>query len=259
MPSKLPRLAPRAGHAPGASFASRCSDGQATLPRRGWRPARLLAAQLPEDGRRRRGRIDGRGRRRQRRRRSAAARAGRGDAEPEGERRAAPGDRRAAGDAARRPAQPPRPDGREAGVRPRRLRRLHRAARRRAGEVLHDARGRRGGPRDHDGRGHRHAREDEPAAAGVRREGRAAVRLLHARLRGRGHRLPGEAPESRRSRRSSTASRAISAAAARTAASSRRCRPPRRRRGGSHGAGREGQGTHRQAHGPARGWRRRRR
>ena len=50
------------------------------------------------------------------------------------------------------------------------------------------------GARDHHRRGHRHPREDEPAAGGLRREGRPPVRLLHAGLRGRGHGAAREEP-----------------------------------------------------------------
>ena len=67
-------------------------------------------------------------------------------------------------------------------VRDRRLRRLHRAARRRAGVRLPDARraGRRA--RGHDRRG---ARRGDPVAARVRRGARLPVRLVHAGLRAR--------------------------------------------------------------------------
>ncbi len=76
-------------------------------------------------------------------------------------------DRRATDDAALgRSAGSPGPHGIQTGLRPRILRRMHRAARRRAGARVHDARGRRGGARGHHHRGPRHAGEDESAAEG---------------------------------------------------------------------------------------------
>src|SRR5438309_5652008 len=57
---------------------------------------------------------------------------------------------------------------------------MHRARRRRAGAVVHRAAGRPPGARDHDGRGHGRRRPAAPAAAGIRRAGRRAMRLLHA-------------------------------------------------------------------------------
>ena len=89
--------------------------------------------------------------------------------------------RRRAADAAR----PRDPGGRSAHrhahrVRHLELRRVHGAARRRAGEVLHDVRraGRR--PRGHDGRGPDRGRRARPDPGGVQGGARPAVRLLHA-------------------------------------------------------------------------------
>src|SRR5262245_13652259 len=78
---------------------------------------------------------------------------------------------------AARAARPHRPEG---GLRPRLVRRLHRAPRREAGERLHGPRPRLRGARPPHDRGDRHSREARPRAARVLRGRRAAVRLLHA-------------------------------------------------------------------------------
>src|SRR6185369_15236500 len=104
---------------------------------------------------------------------------------------------RAARHAARRAAQPPRPHRREEGVRSRDLRRVHRADGRQGGLLLHGPRHRGAGAQDRDGRG---ARRVEPGhrrdAALLRRERRAAMRLLHARLRDGVRVVPAIASES---------------------------------------------------------------
>src|SRR5688572_12867003 len=70
------------------------------------------------------------------------------------------------------------------------MRRVHGAARRQAHRLVPDARRGRGRPRDHDGGRARLAREDERGAVGVRGMRRAAVRVLHARVRGGLDRAP---------------------------------------------------------------------
>src|SRR3954467_1731955 len=82
------------------------------------------------------------------------------------------------------PARPARPEGHQRRLRHLVVRRVHGAARRRVGEVVHAVRrpGRR--RRGDDDRG---PRRRAPRAEGLPRGARAAVRLLHARLRhGRG-------------------------------------------------------------------------
>ena len=125
----------------------------------------------------------------------------------------------------RAPAGSARPDGHQDGVRPRVVRRLHGAPRREARELVPAARGRRRGQRRQDHRGPREGRRAPPAAAGVRRRGRAPVRLLHA---GHGDVLQGAARQergARRARTSRTPSPATSAAAGPTSTCSA---PPRR-------------------------------
>ena len=88
---------------------------------------------------------------------------------------------RAAQDAAGRAARERRPDRREGRLRRRRVRRVHGVARRRGGDVVprpRDAGARRG---DHHDRRARARRRAAPAAAGVHRLRRRAVRLLHPR------------------------------------------------------------------------------
>ena len=99
------------------------------------------------------------------------------------------------------PARPPRPHRNEARLRPRRVRRLHRAARRRLGVfVPHAHRGVRR-PFDHDDRRARERRHAQPRASGVHRARRAAMRLLHAGPDPRGRRAARREPESVRRRR----------------------------------------------------------
>ena len=106
-------------------------------------------------------------------------RRGRGRAE---RRRAGARRRRRGGRSPTRPRA--RPDRDAPRLRARRVRRVHRAARRRAGARLPRA-GRAGGrAARRDGRGARGRRRAAPGAGGFHRARRAAVRLLHARLRG---------------------------------------------------------------------------
>ena len=91
----------------------------------------------------------------------------------------------------------PRPDRHEGRLRARRLRRVHRPARRRAGPLLPDARGPGRRLRRHDDRG---PRSTGRLQAGLPRAPRAPVRVLH-----RGHpddarRLPARAPRPDRGR-----------------------------------------------------------
>ncbi len=65
-------------------------------------------------------------------------------------------------------------------LRPRPVRRLHRAGRRPSHQLLPDARGDARGQRDHDHRRPRHARSAASDAGGVHRPRRLPVRLLHA-------------------------------------------------------------------------------
>ncbi len=128
--------------------------------------------------------------------------------------------RRAAQDAARRAARERRADRREGRLRRGRVRRVHGLARRRGGDVVPGARGagaRRGG---HDHRRPGRRRRAAPAAAGVHRLRRGAVRLLHPRdADGRREAARG-APPRPRSTTTARRSAATSAAAPATARSS---------------------------------------
>ncbi len=198
-------------------------------PRRG-RGDRVLAPHLPQDGGRGGGRHRPGGGRREGRGR-AGPRSGRRHLQPEGERRGPKRHRRAAGHAARGPPQPPRPDRRQAGLRPGRLRRLHGAPRRAAREFVPAPRGRCRGSRDHDRRRPRDPGEAEPAAGRLRREGRPPVWLLHSGLRSSGNGAPREdkGPDARADQ--GRVSPATCAGAEPTAGSSRPWGPPPRRRG----------------------------
>ena len=104
---------------------------------------------------------------------------------------------RAARDAARRAAHARRPHGQQARLRPRRLRRLHDDRRRPDGLRVFDARDRGAGQEDpHRRRARLGQRPAASRAAGVLRQGRADVRLLHAGVRHGERRPPREAPES---------------------------------------------------------------
>ena len=86
-------------------------------------------------------------------------------------------------DAARGAARGPGPDRHQARLRAGRVRRLRRAARRRAGAVVPGAGGRVRGARGRaPSRGMQQRRGAAPAAGLLRRSRRGAVRLLHARL-----------------------------------------------------------------------------
>ena len=86
--------------------------------------------------------------------------------------------------AARRPARAPRPDRHQEGLRPRPVRRLHRAARRPPRQRLPAARGRRTtAPRSPPIEGLADGDALHPMQAGVHRARRVPVRLLHARAR----------------------------------------------------------------------------
>ena len=133
----------------------------------------------------------------------------------------------------RRPARGPRPDRHEGRLQRRRLRRVHGAARRRAGLLVPRARRPgRGTARSTTVEGLAAADGTLAAAPGrVPRRRRRPVRRLHARdADGRGR--PARATPIRPRPRSSTGSAACSAAAPGTRRSSRRC-VGRRRRGGS--------------------------
>ena len=129
--------------------------------------------------------------------------------------------RRAASQPRQRAAQRDRPHRHQGGLRRLRVRRLHGAARRPAGELVLLPRraGRR--PRDHDRRGPGHGRRAAPAAAQHRRRGRRPVRVLHARACS--SRRPPCWPRARSRARTRSASRwaATSAAAPATRRSSR--------------------------------------
>ena len=142
-----------------------------------------------------------------------------------GQRQARRPDDRAARHAARRAAHARRPHRQQARLRSRRLRRLHDDRRRPPGLFLLDAGDRSAGQADPHRRRARERRHAAPGAAGVLRQGRADVRLLHAGLhhgerRACSRRIRTPTPEQIRRR----ASTATSAAAARSRASSKRCR-----------------------------------
>ena len=112
------------------------------------------------------------------------------------------------------------------------LRRVHRPARRRAGEVVHVLRrpGRR--PRGHDRRGPGAGRRAAPDPGGLQRGARPPVRLLHARDDARRRRRSSRRTRTRARRRSAGRSPGTSAAAPATRTSSRPCSaPPRKHRG----------------------------
>ena len=156
--------------------------------------------------------------------RAGGARSRRSAGAPQRQRPAAQSDDRAARHAARCAAHARRSHRQQARLRPRRLRRLHDARRRPAGLLLLDAGDRGAGQADSQRRGPRQRRHAASRAAGVLRQGRADVRLLHAGLH-HGERRPArEASRTRRPSRSGRASTATSAAAARSRASSKRCR-----------------------------------
>ena len=132
---------------------------------------------------------------------------------------------RAARHAARRAAHARRPHGQQARLRPRRLRRLHDDRRRPDGLRVFDARDRGPGQEDpHRGRARLGQRPAASRAAGVLRQGRPDVRLLHAGVR-HGERRPArKASRIRHRNRSRKVSTATSAAAGRSTACSKRCR-----------------------------------
>ena len=128
---------------------------------------------------------------------------------------------RAARHAARRAADARRPDRQQARLRSRRLRRVHDDRRRPSGLLLLDACDRGAGQADPQRRRPRQRRHAPPGAAGLLRQGRADVRLLHARLH-HGERRPAREESDADARTDSTrASTATSAAAARSPASSK--------------------------------------
>ena len=142
----------------------------------------------------------------------------------ERQRPSAQSDDRAARDAAGRAPHARRSHRQQARLRSRRLRRLHDARRRPAGLLVFDAGDRGAGQADSQRRGAGERRHAASRAAGVLRQGRADVRVLHAGLH-HGERRPArEASRTRRRSRSGRASTATSAAAARSRASSKRCR-----------------------------------
>ena len=125
-----------------------------------------------------------------------------------------------------------RPDRREGGLRRLRVRRLHDAPRREAGEQLLVPRAPGRGQRGDDRRGPRARRRAEPAPGGVPRARRRPVRLLHARDADLGDRAPRARTRRRRPTRCGSRCPATSAAAPATTASSRPCSPsPTRARG----------------------------
>ncbi len=141
--------------------------------------------------------------------------------------REAHGRGRAAHEPARLPARQAAAHRRACRLRARRLRRLHRADRRRGGALLPDVRG--AGRRlchHHHRRAVARAGRAVAAAGCVLRDPRHAVRLLHAGDDPRRARAAVEATRSRRARRSSTPSPATSAAAPAMRRSSRRSRSP---------------------------------
>ena len=125
---------------------------------------------------------------------------------------------------ARRAAARRRGLRREGGLRRRPLRRVHRAPRRPARGVVPDARGACPGPERHDDRGPRHRRAPAPAAAGVRRGRRRALRLLHAGARAVGSRSPRGEPGAVRGRGPRGAHRPVPLQRLRTAGGGGPCR-----------------------------------
>ena len=115
-------------------------------------------------------------------------------------------------------------------LRARRLRRVHGAARRRGGALVPAVRGAGRRRRGHDHRGLRRRRRHAlDRAGGVPPGPRPAVRVLHARLRRLGARVPRGEPDARPTTRSARRSRATSAAAPATRGSSTRSAAPPRR------------------------------
>ena len=130
-------------------------------------------------------------------------------------------DDRAARDAAGCASHARGPHGQQARLRPWRLRRLHHARRRAAGLLLFDPGDRGAGQADSQRRGSGERRDTPSRAAGLLRQGRVDVRVLHARIHHGQRRPAGETPESHARSRSGKASTATSAAAAPSRASSR--------------------------------------
>ena len=188
-----------------------CGDAHLRRPRLGRLPAR--------DGRR--DRAAARSRRRSHARRQGGAHEGRDDAERERDR--LPGRARARHEPARRRARRRRADRLQGGLRRLRVRRLHDAARRPAGELVLLPRAPGRGQRDHDRRGPRRRRHPCAAAGGLSRSRRRPVRLLHARDARLRDRAPREQPVADRGRGADRRSPATSAAAPATTASSRPC------------------------------------
>ena len=131
-----------------------------------------------------------------------------------------------------------RADRLEGGLRRLRVRGLHDAARREAGEQLLVPRPAGGGQRGDDRRGPRDRRRAEPAPGGVPRARRRAVRLLHARDADLGDGAPGREPRRRAPTRCGSRCPATSAAAPATTASSRPCSPSPARPGPAEPSGR---------------------
>ena len=135
------------------------------------------------------------------------------------------------------------PDGDALGVRHLELRRLRRADGRSAGQVLHDPGGDVRGARDPHGRVARGRWSTRPGPAGLPRDARAPVRVLHARHADDRPRAAGREPDPT-DQEIRTAISARSAAARGTRTSSERfaglpsTKPPRDR-GSEHGHGRE--------------------
>ena len=146
-----------------------------------------------------------------------------------GQRRGGARTRRRAQDAGRLPARGPGADRQPCRLRAWRVRRLHRARRRRGGARLPDAGRamRRRAGRHHRGRGRQ--RRDRRSAAGIHRAQRAAVRLLHARHAAHRAGIAGAPAAFRAARRSACISPATTAAAPATRPSSMRWRRWRRR------------------------------
>ena len=138
----------------------------------------------------------------------------------------------------------PGPDRHALGLRHLQLRRVRGADGRPAGQVVHDARGDVRGPRDPDRRVARGRRPARPGPAGLPRDARAPVRLLHPGDADDEPRAPGREPESDRRGDPHRDLRRRSAGARATRTSSPRSsgppstRPPRGRRS-EDGHGRE--------------------
>src|SRR5215469_5263452 len=94
-------------------------------------------------------------------------------------------------------------------MRSRNLRRLYGSARRQARVRLLDTRDRRAGNKDHDHRSAVRRRHAQPCDAGLRRARRAAVRLLHAGIRGRNRAVSQAASQADRGRHSSRPERQL--------------------------------------------------